>query len=170
MTATADDLSTAGAPEIPVMAEARLALGGFWLAGQRSKGPIGAGLAHLVELRASQLNGCHFCRELHAREARKAGETEARLGALADWRDSDAFSPAERAALDWAEALTRRDPAAIRAGRATLAAHFDRQQRAALTVAVAAINAWNTVGLAEHGADGEQQHDDGGEPGRNAGG
>jgi len=103
-------------------------------------------LQHLVFLRASQINGCAFCVKMHTREAREDGETSDRLDRVVVWRHVGDFTPAEKAALAWTEALTyldgRTDLAAL---RADLRAHFSEQQIGALTAAVGLINLWNRV-------------------------
>lgn len=108
------------------------------------------GLNHLIDLRVSQLNGCAYCIGLHTSWALRDGERRERLEAVADWRDSALFTPDERAAFAWAEALTQRQHAALDGLHADLGQHFDRAQIAALTMAVATINAWNRVGIATH--------------------
>lgn len=119
---------------------------------------VEAGLLHLVKLRVSQINGCAFCVDMHAREARADGETEQRLHLVAAWRDSYLFTPRERAALDWAEALTRLsghgpDDAVYEAALAQLGA----ADLVGLTAAIGMINMWNrfSVGFrtAHAGAD-----------------
>lgn len=114
---------------------------------------LATGLCHLVHLRASQINGCAYCIRLHNREAREAGETDLRLDHLCAWRHMDDYTPAERAALAWTEALTRlggdREPP-LGALRAELRHHFSDAQIAALTVEVAMINQWNRIGVARH--------------------
>lgn len=108
-------------------------------------------LHHLVQLRASQINGCAFCIRMHLREARADGETEARLDRVIVWDQVADFTPAERAALAWTEALTcierRTDYGRLRAG---LRAHFSDEQIAALTATVAMINLWNRIQIAAH--------------------
>lgn len=107
-------------------------------------------LKHLVDLRVSQLNGCSFCITLHIDWARGDGETEARLAEVAGWRDSALFTPDERAALDWAEALTERRADTLDALHADLGRHFSRAGIAELTMMVGVINAWNRIGIASH--------------------
>ena len=68
---------------------------------------LGAALINLIYLRVSQINGCSYCVDLHAQDLRKAGETDARIDGLAGWYDSPLFSDREKAALAWAEAVTR---------------------------------------------------------------
>src|SRR5215469_13943375 len=77
------------------------------LAGVIKKGPVPSSTLELVNLRASQINGCGFCVDMHARDARKAGETDKRLYAVAAWHESPYFTEAERAALALTEAATR---------------------------------------------------------------
>lgn len=108
-------------------------------------------LHHLVQLRASQINGCAFCVKMHLREARADGETEERLDRLVVWRHVNDFDAREKAALAWTEALTRlqpdADPGVLRDG---LQAHFDPRQIAALTADIAMINLWNRIQVANH--------------------
>lgn len=102
----------------------------------------------LVQMRVSQINGCAYCLHLHAREARAAGETEDRLHLLATRRESSLYSERERAALDWADALTL-----IVESRApdeaydALKAWFGDEEIVSLTLAVTAINAWNCIAV-----------------------
>ncbi|WP_243324929.1 carboxymuconolactone decarboxylase family protein [Geothrix sp. SG200] len=107
------------------------------------------GLLHLVELRASQLNGCVFCMDMHATEALQAGESPRRLHMLAGWREAAVFTPRERAALAWTEALTElhRHQASGALYAATLE-QFTEQELADLTYAITLINAWNRLGVA----------------------
>lgn len=109
------------------------------------------GIHHLVQLRASQINGCAFCIKMHLREAREDGETEARLDRVIVWDHVADFTPAERAALAWTEALTvidrRTDYGPL---RATLREHFTEQQIGALTATVAMINLWNRIQVSAH--------------------
>ena len=108
-------------------------------------------LRHLVMLRASQINGCAFCIKMHLREARADGETEARLDRVIVWEHVEDFTPRERAALAWTEALTtierRTDYGTLRAG---LRAHFNDQEIGALTALVAMINLWNRIQISGH--------------------
>jgi AhpD family alkylhydroperoxidase len=105
-------------------------------------------LLHLVKMRASQINGCGFCLDMHAREARAAGELQQRLDVLPAWREVDLFDPRERAALAWTEALTLiAQTHAPDADYDLLSAHFDEQERVALTLAIVAINGWNRFAI-----------------------
>ncbi len=105
-------------------------------------------LMDLVKMRASQLNGCAFCLHMHAAHARAAGETDMRLHVLAAWRESPFYSPRERAALAWTEALTfvaeTRAPDDV---YAEVEASFGERERVALTLLIATINSWNRVAV-----------------------
>lgn len=105
-------------------------------------------LLDLVKLRASQINGCAFCVDLHSREARQAGETERRLYALPVWRETPFFTERERAALAWTEAITLvADTHAPDADYELLAAHFNKKEMTDLTLAIVAINGWNRIAI-----------------------
>ena len=108
-------------------------------------------LHHLVQLRASQLNRCSFCVKMHTKEARQDGETNERLDRLVVWDEVEDFTPRERAALAWTEALTTLDPRVdLRPLRAELRAHFSDKEVGVLTAAIAMINLWNRIGIAAH--------------------
>jgi AhpD family alkylhydroperoxidase len=105
-------------------------------------------LLELVKLRASQINGCGFCVDMHARDARQAGETERRLYAVAAWRETPFFSPRERAALAWTEALTRlSQQPALDADFVALREHFSEREMVDLSLAISAINSWNRLAV-----------------------
>jgi AhpD family alkylhydroperoxidase len=107
----------------------------------------------LVELRASQINGCSVCVEMHARELRKAGESEERIATVAAWRDAPWFEDAERAALALTEAVTRvadRPESVTDDIWADAAKHYDETQLGGLLVEIAAINVWNRLNVATH--------------------
>lgn len=107
------------------------------------------GLGHLVDMRASQLNGCAFCLDMHVKQAKIAGERELRLHHVAIWRESPLFSPRERAALAWTEALTRLGVDGVGDAEYRLACeHFSEQDLVALTFRVMAINGWNRLNVA----------------------
>ncbi len=111
-------------------------------------GRIEPRLAALVKLRVSQLNGCAYCLDMHACEARAAGEEQRRLDTLAGWRESRLFDARERAALGWAESLTRiEDTGAADDHYAPLTAHFDDTAIAELTFLIVEINAWNRLAV-----------------------
>jgi AhpD family alkylhydroperoxidase len=107
------------------------------------------GLLELVRTRASQINGCAYCIDMHTKDARARGETEQRLYALAAWRETPFFSERERAALAWTEAVTLVAEGPIadviyeHARR-----HFDEKSLVELTLAIVAINGWNRLSIA----------------------
>ncbi|WP_134682409.1 carboxymuconolactone decarboxylase family protein [Paracoccus ravus] len=108
--------------------------------------PIEQGLLHLVKLRASQINGCAYCIQMHLSEALRDGETPLRLHMLPAWRESSLYSERERAALAWTESLTRlADTGAPDADWQMVEATFDADEQAWLSVAIGAINLWNRV-------------------------
>jgi AhpD family alkylhydroperoxidase len=112
----------------------------------------------LVELRASQINGCSVCVDLHARHAQHAGETMERLVAVAAWRDAPYFTDAERAVLALTEAVTRlsdrADPVPDEIWNEA-ARHYDEQALAALLLAIGTINFWNRLNVATRQVAGE---------------
>lgn len=113
------------------------------------KGKIEAGLHHLVDLRASQLNGCAFCVDMHTKEALIDGERPLRLYHLTVWRESPLFSDRERAALAWTELLTRIPPHGIEDADYKAAEEaFSPEELTELTFAIMTINAWNRAGVA----------------------
>lgn len=105
-------------------------------------------LYELVRIRASQINGCAYCIHMHTRDARKAGETEERLYLVAAWRESPLFTPRERAALAWTEALTLlAQTRAPDEDFEALKAHFTDEEIVKLSMAITTINAWNRVAV-----------------------
>lgn len=108
-------------------------------------------LIELVNLRASQINGCSVCVELHTRSLKKAGESDERIFSVAAWRETPYFTEAERAALALAEAVTRLsdrpDPVPDPIWQ-DAADHFDDNQLAGLVLAIASINVWNRLNAA----------------------
>jgi AhpD family alkylhydroperoxidase len=105
-------------------------------------------LRELVKIRASQLNGCAYCIALHTRDARKAGESEQRLYALAAWRESPLFSERERAALELTDTITRIGESGVPdAVYERAASEFSAAELANLIFAIAAINAWNRIAV-----------------------
>ncbi len=105
-------------------------------------------LRELIKIRASQLNGCALCLDMHSADALKAGESPRRLLALGAWEDSPLFSERERAALLWTDTLTRLSESHVSdALYAEVAKHFDESEMAELTLAIATINAWNRFGV-----------------------
>lgn len=105
-------------------------------------------LVRLVEIRASQINGCANCINMHAEEARAKGETEQRIYLLSAWREAPCYTERERAALEWTEALTRLSEGhALENARKTLAAHFSKEEQVKLTLMINAINGWNCISV-----------------------
>jgi AhpD family alkylhydroperoxidase len=108
-------------------------------------------LLELVKLRASQVNGCAYCVDMHAFDAKAGGETDERLWSLVTWRESPLFTDEERAALALTEAATRLADATDAVPDdvwAEAARHFDDEALGALVMAIATINAWNRIGVA----------------------
>jgi AhpD family alkylhydroperoxidase len=107
-----------------------------------------ASLMDLVVTRASQINGCAFCLDMHTADARKRGETEQRLYLLDAWRESPLYSDRERAALAWTEALTvlheTRAPDDV---YEALKAQFSDEEQVKLTLVIVAINGWNRINV-----------------------
>jgi AhpD family alkylhydroperoxidase len=107
-----------------------------------------ASLIHLVKMRASQINGCSYCLNMHSQEARKDGETEQRLYVLDAWRETELFSGRERAALAWTEALTLISQAhAPDDVYAQVNAQFSDEEIANLTLLIGTINLWNRLAI-----------------------
>jgi AhpD family alkylhydroperoxidase len=101
-------------------------------------------LRYLMQIRASQINGCAFCVHMHLRDARKAGEPQERLDLVAVWRESPVFTARERAALAWTEALVA-DSHVPDGVCESVRAEFSEQELVDLTMAVVAINGWNRM-------------------------
>lgn len=117
-----------------------------------------ASLLELVKMRASQINGCAHCLDMHSKDARAAGETEQRLYLLDAWREAPFYSERERAALSWTEAVTRvgethvPDEVYEEARR-----HFGEEELVNLTWAVVTINGWNRMAIAFRAQPGRHQ-------------
>ncbi|MCL1635500.1 carboxymuconolactone decarboxylase family protein [Luteimonas sp. SX5] len=106
-------------------------------------------LLHMIKLRASQMNGCAYCIDMHWKDARAAGESEQRLYGLDAWREAPYYTDRERAALAWTEALTNiTDGHVPDAVYEATRRHFSDKELADLGWAVAAINAWNRIAIA----------------------
>ena len=123
------------------------AIGGF-VKVKRSITHIDAGLRALLEVRISQINGCAHCVDTHLAEAREAGEKEQRIDCLAVWRECTFFTPAERAALAWVEAVTKlpvngAPDALYDASRE----HFSDEEVVDITVITALMNSWNRLAV-----------------------
>jgi len=127
-----------------------------------ARGGVPPRTLELVHLRASQINGCSICVDMHPRIARKAGETDERLFALAAWRDTPYFTDAERAALALTEAVTRlsdrADPVPDEIWKEA-ARHYDEPALAALIISIATINVWNRLNVATRQLVGSVQWD-----------
>jgi AhpD family alkylhydroperoxidase len=105
-------------------------------------------LLELVKLRASQLNGCAYCLDMHSKDARAQGEDEQRLHVLAAWREAPFYSPRERAALAWCESLTLLpETGAPDDVFAEVDAEFSAEEISALTFQIVAINGWNRLAV-----------------------
>ena len=113
----------------------------------------GSGLApallELVKIRASQINGCAYCLDMHTKDARQRGETEQRLYAVAAWHEAPFFSERERAALAWTEAVTRVGESRVPdAAYQDARRHFGEKELVDLTLAIVVINGWNRLAIA----------------------
>jgi len=113
-------------------------------------------LLELVLMRASQLNGCAYCLDMHSKDARAAGETEQRLYLLQAWREAPFYSARERAALAWCEAVTRLDPihGVPDETYAEARAQFSEEELIDLNMAVIMINSWNRIAIPSRTAPG----------------
>ena len=109
-------------------------------------------LVRLVEIRASQINGCANCINMHAHEAREKGETEQRIYLLSAWREAPCYSERERAALGWTDALTRLSEGhhPLEEARAALQAQFSNEEQVKLTLMINIINGWNRIAVGFH--------------------
>ena len=113
--------------------------------------PLGPALLDLVKTRASQINGCAFCIDMHTKDARAMGEAEQRLYALNAWHEAPFYTDRERAALAWTEAVT-----SVADGHvpddvyAQTRQHFNEQELAALLLTIASVNVWNRINVATH--------------------
>ncbi|QKJ88740.1 carboxymuconolactone decarboxylase family protein [Paramixta manurensis] len=111
--------------------------------------PVISEVSDLVTIRASQINGCGFCLDMHVKEAKIHGERELRLHHIAIWRESTLFSPRERAALAWTEALTTLSPHGVSDAVYTqVREQFTEREISDLTFLVVGINGWNRLSVA----------------------
>ena len=118
----------------------------FGIGSYLRKSPVEAGLRELVNFRVSQINQCAYCLDMHYKDARAKGETEQRLYGLSAWRETNFYSDRERAALEWAEAVTKAEiPGNV---YATAKQQFSDEEMIDLTLAVTTINVWNRINLA----------------------
>jgi AhpD family alkylhydroperoxidase len=119
---------------------------------------VPASTLYLIEVRASQINGCSVCLDLHSRELKAAGEPDERIFMIGAWREAPYYSDAERGALALTEAATRladRSAPIPDAVWEQAARHYDESQLAGLVIAIAAINAWNRINAATRQITGE---------------
>jgi len=134
----------------PMMLVPQALQAAYALAAAAKKGGVPSVTLALVHLRASQINGCSFCVDMHARELKEAGEPDERIFASAAWRDSPLFTDPERAALALTEAATRlgdrTDPVPDDVW-AEAARHYDEQGLASLVLNIAMINFWNRINV-----------------------
>ena len=115
-------------------------------------------LLHLIKLRASQMNGCAYCIDMHWKDLRAIGENEQRLYGLDAWREAPYYTDLERAALAWTEAVTRvGDTHVPDEVYEDVRPHFSEKELADLTVAIATINAWNRLAIASRAEAGTYQ-------------
>ena len=131
---------------VPGAMDALMALGAV-----SKTGGLPARTTELMHLRASQINGCAVCLDMHPKLAKRAGETDERLFAVAAWRDAPYFSDAERAALALTEAVTRlsdREDPVPDAVWEEAAKHYDEAALGALVLSIASINVWNRLNVA----------------------
>ena len=105
-------------------------------------------LLELVKVRASQINGCAYCADMHTRDARTQGEAEQRLHTIFAWRETPFFTERERAALAWTEAITRVNQSAVsEEAYESARRHFGEKELVDLTIAIVAINGWNRLAV-----------------------
>jgi len=121
------------------------------------KGTVERTILSFIEIRASQLNGCAFCLDMHIKQAKLHGERELRIHHVAIWRESTLFNDRERAALEWTEALTRLSPHGVSDEiYAAVRAQFSEDELVYLTYMVMVINAWNRASIAFQSVPGSQ--------------
>jgi len=107
---------------------------------------LDSSLLELVKMRASQINGCAYCLDMHSKDARAAGETEQRLYVLNAWREAPFYTERERAALAWTESVTLVNESHVPEDVYQQArAHFSEEELVNLTIAIVAINGWNRL-------------------------
>lgn len=137
-------------PRINLMEKGKKALGAVYgLAAYMSKCSIEKNLQELVEYRVSQINGCAYCLDMHSKDLRHGGETEQRIYLISAWRETDLYTPREKAALGWAEAVTKLDGQEVSDEVYEKAKkEFSDEELVDLTLVVAAINTWNRFNVA----------------------
>ncbi|WP_306028027.1 carboxymuconolactone decarboxylase family protein [Stappia sp. MMSF_3263] len=115
---------------------------------QDAAGSLEPSLIELVKIRASLINGCANCINMHTAEARAQGESEQRIYLLAAWREAPCYTERERAALAWTDALTKLSQGHTQeAARADLTAHFTQEEQVKLTLMINVINGWNRLAV-----------------------
>jgi AhpD family alkylhydroperoxidase len=112
-----------------------------------SESGLDATIKHLVKIRASQINGCAYCIDMHTKDARAEGETEQRIYALSAWRETPFFTDKERAALAWTETVTHISAGVSEEAYDAVREHFDEKELVDLTWAIASINSWNRIAI-----------------------
>ncbi|WP_435016734.1 carboxymuconolactone decarboxylase family protein [Tundrisphaera sp. TA3] len=127
------------------------------LGGYLARCGVEMGLQELIKIRVSQINGCAFCLDMHTKDARAAGETEQRIYTLNAWRETPFFTDRERAALAWAEAVTRVSEGVPDAVYEEVRPHFTEQELADLTWAIVVINGWNRIAISFRAVPGTYQ-------------
>jgi AhpD family alkylhydroperoxidase len=111
--------------------------------------PFPRNLLELVKIRASRINGCDYCLDMHSKDARALGQSEERIRVLDGWRESNCYSDVEKAALEWTEAVTLvSDTHVPREVYDRVRQHFEEKELVELTLAIIAINAWNRLSIA----------------------
>jgi AhpD family alkylhydroperoxidase len=119
----------------------------FDMSQKSASGSLGPTLLDLVHIRASQLNGCAFCLDMHVKEARIHGERELRLYHIPVWQESSLFSDKERAALEWTEAVTKIAEGIPESLYEKVRAHLSEKEMSELTFAIGIINVWNRLNI-----------------------
>jgi AhpD family alkylhydroperoxidase len=115
-------------------------------------------LVHLIKMRASQINGCAFCIDMHSKDARALGETEQRLYELDAWRETPFYTDRERAALEWTESLTLVSQTHVPDSvYDEVKKHFSEKEIVDLTIVVSTINAWNRLAISTRAVPGHYQ-------------
>jgi len=118
----------------------------YGITGYLKKSPVEDSILELVFFRVSQINNCAYCLDMHSKDARAAGETEQRLYGISAWRETPYFSNREKAALAWAEALTKCDVPDVIYNK--VKEQFTDEELIDLTLAITTINTWNRINLA----------------------
>ena len=137
-------------PRINLMEKGKKALTPvFGIVAYLQKSSIEKPLRELIEYRVSQINGCAYCLDMHSKDLRHGGEAEQRIYLISAWRETDLYTPREKAALGWAEAVTRLEGQEVPDDVYEAAKkEFSDEELVDLTLAVAAINTWNRFNIA----------------------